>query len=160
MKQNTTCLISLKFEKHKTKILERYSNRQNSIELLAKNIIKTFKNTLLVGIKYRKITSFLIRREQILAAINCIGSAEGALVPVLLCIRHWTKSTLPVSPPSLFPPYPYLRKFGNPSISKYLIFFMTVHTYVPSIPLYAKTKKVSTITLETLLILDIHLTMN
>ena len=99
-----------------------------------------------MGIKYRKITSFLIRREQILAAINCIGSAEGALVPVLLCIRHWTKSTLPVSPPSLFPPYPYLRKFGNPSISKYLIFFMTVHTYVPSIPLYAKTKKVSTIT--------------
>ena len=40
-----------------------------------------------------------------LVAINCIGSAEGALVPVLLRITHWPKSGLPVSPPGLFPPW-------------------------------------------------------
>ena len=39
-----------------------------------------------------------------MAAINCTGSAEGALVPVLLRITHWPKSGLPVSPPGLFPP--------------------------------------------------------
>ena len=39
-----------------------------------------------------------------LAAINCTGSAEGALVPVFLRVTHWTKSGLPVSPPGLFPP--------------------------------------------------------
>ena len=39
-----------------------------------------------------------------LAAFNCTGSAEGALVPVLLRITHWPKSGLPVSPPGLFPP--------------------------------------------------------
>ena len=39
------------------------------------------------------------------AAINCTESAEGALVPVLLRITHWTKSGLPVSPPGLFPPW-------------------------------------------------------
>ena len=46
---------------------------------------------------------FVVRR--FLAAINCTGSAEGALVPVLLRITHWTKSGLPVSPPGLFPPW-------------------------------------------------------
>ena len=40
-----------------------------------------------------------------LAAINFTGSAEGALVPVLLRITHWPKSGLPVSPPGLFPPW-------------------------------------------------------
>ena len=44
------------------------------------------------------------------AAINCTGSAEGALVPVLLRITHWTKSGLPVSPPGLFPPWPEVRQ--------------------------------------------------
>ena len=32
------------------------------------------------------------------------GNAEGALVPVLLRITHWTKSGLPVSLPGLYPP--------------------------------------------------------
>ena len=40
-----------------------------------------------------------------MAAINLTGSAEGALVPVLLRITNWTKSGLPVSPPGLFPPW-------------------------------------------------------
>ena len=44
-------------------------------------------------------------RLWLLAAINCTGSAEGALVPVLLRITHWTKSGLPVSPPGLSPPW-------------------------------------------------------
>ena len=48
---------------------------------------------------------FLERR--FLAAINFTGSAEGALVPVLLRITHWPKSGLPVSPPGLFPPCSY-----------------------------------------------------
>ena len=39
-----------------------------------------------------------------LAAINCTGSAERALVPIFLRITHWPKSGLPVSPPGLFPP--------------------------------------------------------
>ena len=39
-----------------------------------------------------------------LAATNCTGSAEGAMVPVFLRITHWTKNGLPVSPPGLFPP--------------------------------------------------------
>ena len=37
--------------------------------------------------------------------MNCTGSAERALVPVLFRITHWTKSGLPVSPPGLFPPW-------------------------------------------------------
>ena len=44
---------------------------------------------------------FLERR--FLAAINFTGSAEGALVPVLLRITHWPKSGLPA--PGLFPPW-------------------------------------------------------
>ena len=49
-----------------------------------------------------------------LAAINCTGSAEGALVPVFLRITHWTKSGLPVSPPGLFPPWgPFLESPEN-----------------------------------------------
>ena len=43
--------------------------------------------------------------RRFLAAINWTGSAEGALVPVLLRITHWPKSGLPVSPPGLFPPW-------------------------------------------------------
>ena len=39
-----------------------------------------------------------------MAAINCTGSAEGALVPVLLRITQWPKRGLPVSPRGLFPP--------------------------------------------------------
>ena len=49
---------------------------------------------------------FRFVERRFLAAINCTGSAEGALVPVLLCITPWTKSGLPVSPPGLFPPWP------------------------------------------------------
>ena len=48
---------------------------------------------------------FRFVERRFLAAINCTGSAEGALVPVLLRITHWPKSGLPVSPPSLFPPW-------------------------------------------------------
>ena len=47
---------------------------------------------------------FRFVERRFLAAINCTGSAEGALVPVLLCMTHWPKSTLPVSPPGLFSP--------------------------------------------------------
>ena len=47
---------------------------------------------------------FRFVKKRFLAAINCTGSAEGALVPVLLRITHWPKSGLPVSPPGLFPP--------------------------------------------------------
>ena len=47
---------------------------------------------------------FRFVERRFLAAINCTGSAEGALVPVLLRITHWPKSGLPVSPPGLFPP--------------------------------------------------------
>ena len=47
---------------------------------------------------------FRFVERRFLAAINCTGSAEGALVPVLLRITHWTKSGLPVSPPGLFSP--------------------------------------------------------
>ena len=53
--------------------------------------------------KERKIDFRFVERK-FLAAINLTGSAEGALVPVLLRITHWTKSGLPVSPPGLFPP--------------------------------------------------------
>ena len=49
--------------------------------------------------------SFPVCRVEILEAINCTGSAEGALVPVLLRITHWPKSRLPVSPTGLFPPW-------------------------------------------------------
>ena len=37
--------------------------------------------------------------------INCTGSVEVVLLPVLLRITHWTKSRLPVLPPGLFPPW-------------------------------------------------------
>jgi len=53
--------------------------------------------------KERKLDFRFVERK-FLAAINLTGSAEGALVPVLLRITHWTKSGLPVSPPNLFPP--------------------------------------------------------
>ena len=43
---------------------------------------------------------FRFVERRFLAAINCTGSAEGALVPVLLRITYWTKSGLPVSPKS------------------------------------------------------------
>ena len=49
---------------------------------------------------------FRFSESRFLAAINCTGSAEGALVPVLFRITHWPKSGLPVSPPGLFPPWP------------------------------------------------------
>ena len=63
--------------------------------------------------KERKCHFRFVERK-FLAAINCTGSAEGALVPVLLCITHWTKSGLPVSPPGLFPPWgPFLERPGN-----------------------------------------------
>ena len=54
--------------------------------------------------KERKIDFRFVERK-FLTAINLTGSAEGALVPVLLHITHWTKSGLPVSPPGLFPPW-------------------------------------------------------
>ena len=54
--------------------------------------------------KERKVDFRFVQRK-FLAAINLTGSAEGALVPVLLRITHWTKSGLPVSPPGLFPPW-------------------------------------------------------
>ena len=57
--------------------------------------------------KERKVDFRFVERK-FLAAINLTGSAEGALVPVLLRITHWTKSGLPVSPPGLFPPCYYL----------------------------------------------------
>ena len=47
---------------------------------------------------------FRFVERRFLAAIYCTRSAEGALVPVLLCITHWPKSGLPVSLPGLFPP--------------------------------------------------------
>ena len=53
--------------------------------------------------KARKFHFRFVERR-FLAAINCTGSAEGALVPVLLRITHWPKSGQPVSPPGLFPP--------------------------------------------------------
>ena len=54
--------------------------------------------------KGRKADFRFVERK-FLAAINLTGSAEGALVPVLLRITHWTKSGLPVSPSGLFPPW-------------------------------------------------------
>ena len=48
---------------------------------------------------------FRFVERKFLAAINLTGSAEGALVPVLLRITRWTKSGLPVSLPGLFPPW-------------------------------------------------------
>ena len=54
--------------------------------------------------KERKVDFRFVERK-FLAAINLTGSAEGALVPVLLRITHWTKSGLPVSLPGLFPPW-------------------------------------------------------
>ena len=54
--------------------------------------------------KERKVDFQFVERK-FLAAINLTGSAEGALVPVLLRITHWTKSGLLVSPPGLFPPW-------------------------------------------------------
>ena len=54
---------------------------------------------------------FRFVERRFLAAINCTGSAEGTLVPVLLRITHWPKSGLPVSPPGLFPPW--LRLYWN-----------------------------------------------
>ena len=53
--------------------------------------------------KARKFHFRFVERR-FLAAINCTGSAERTLVPVLLRITHWPKSGLPVSPPGLFPP--------------------------------------------------------
>ena len=47
---------------------------------------------------------FRFVERRFLAAINCTGSAEGALVPVFLRITHWPKSGVPVSPPGLFRP--------------------------------------------------------
>ena len=54
--------------------------------------------------KERKFDFRFVERK-CLAAINLTGSAEGALVPVLLRITHWTKRGLPVSPPGLIPPW-------------------------------------------------------
>ena len=53
--------------------------------------------------KERKVDFRFVERR-FLPAINLTGSAERALVPVLLRITHWTKSGLHVSPPGLFPP--------------------------------------------------------
>ena len=63
--------------------------------------------------KERKFHFRFVERR-FLAAINCTGSAEGALVPVLLCITNWPKSGLPVSPPGLFPPCPDLSFLPAP----------------------------------------------
>ena len=51
--------------------------------------------------KERKVDFRFVERK-FLAAINLTGSAEGALVPVLLRITHWTNSLDQVSPPGLF----------------------------------------------------------
>ena len=66
-----------------------------------------------------RICHFRFVDEEILAAINCTGSAEGALAPVLLRITHWPKSGLPVSPPGLFPPccFPYATRKTLPKNS-------------------------------------------
>ena len=66
--------------------------------------------------KERKV-DFRFHERKFLAAINLTGSAEGALVPVLLRITHWTKSALPVSPPGLFPPW---LSRNNPRPRRYL----------------------------------------
>ena len=60
---------------------------------------------------------FRFVEKRFLAAINCTGSAEGALVPVLLRITHWTKSGLPVSQPGLFPPLDYLAELFSARLS-------------------------------------------
>ena len=52
--------------------------------------------------KKRKF-QFRFVESRFLVAINCTGSTEGALVPVLLRITQWPKSGLPVSSPGLFP---------------------------------------------------------
>ena len=53
--------------------------------------------------KERK-SHFLFVERRLLAATNCTGSADGALVPVLLLITHGPTSGLPVSPPGFSPP--------------------------------------------------------
>ena len=86
----------------------------NSIEFWAKNINDAFKKTLLVLKNKERKCHFRFVERRFLAAINCTGSAEGALVPVLLRITHWPKSGLPVSPPGLFPPWcEYSKKRGK-----------------------------------------------
>ena len=79
--------------------------------------------------KERKVNFRFVERK-FLAAINLTESAEGALVPVLLRITHWTKSGLPVSPPGLFPPCPSSRI--PPATQATFVFFMF---YSPSLSL-------------------------
>ena len=93
------------------------------------------------GLKIKK------EERRFLEAINCTGSAEGALVPVFLRITHWTKSGLPVSPPGLFPPW-CNAKLGNhlksrnskrPSFS--LLRILTIHFHQNFPPKLCKTMK-------------------
>ena len=60
---------------------------------------------------------FRFVERRFLAAINCTGSAEEALVPVFLRITHWPKSGLPVSPPGLFPPWLTLPALALPALA-------------------------------------------
>ena len=101
------CLITLKFEQLTTKILKWCSNRQNSIEFWAKISKRPLKRRYWWLKNKERKCHFRFVARRFLAAINCTGSAEGALrrATVLLRITHWTKSGLPVSPPGFFPPW-------------------------------------------------------
>ena len=98
------CLISLKFEQLTTKIHTWRFNRQNSIEFWARIPKKPLKRRYWWLKNKERKCYFRFVERRFLAAINCTGSAEGALVPVFLRITHWPKSGLPVSPPGLFSP--------------------------------------------------------
>ena len=78
-----------------------------SINFWAKNIKEALRRRYWWLKNKERKYHFRFVERRFLAAINCTGSAEGALAPVLLRITHWPKikSGLPVSPPGLFPPW-------------------------------------------------------
>ena len=90
---------TLKFGKPTTKVLKYYYNRHKSIEFWVYSIKRLLKiRHWWLKNKERKVDFRFIERK-FLAAIILTGSAEGALVPVLLRITHETKGGLPVSTP-------------------------------------------------------------
>ena len=78
----------IKFELLTTKILKRYSNRkivQSCGPKLPKRPLKYATG----GLKIKK-ENFISGSSRFMASINRTGRAEGALMPVILRITHWT----------------------------------------------------------------------
>ena len=107
-KRDITAFDTVLFHSNLGSLRRKYLNDVPTDKIVLSCRPKISKRPLLIRYwwlknKERKCHFRFVERR-FLAAINCTGSAERALVPVFLRITHWPKSGLPVSPPGLFPP--------------------------------------------------------